>query len=259
MKAIINETIIFVVCIMDTKNIIIVVLLITLVLSLLGINILIITGNLLQSIVNFLYPFFSSALATLGYTTGSVINAGSNVVTNVAKTSLDIANGAIHNATNVLINASTGNGDVSGISLPNLSQQMPVQQPLEKSIQTQSVQQPLEKSIQTQSVRSNQIFQPVPSPSSMPIQNPISSSKTSYCLVGEFQEKRGCIEVGENDLCMSGQLFSSRELCMNPTLTPNLQPQQKIAPFNSVAMFPLPPILPGGQPNELRPKGIYNF
>jgi hypothetical protein len=211
-------------------------------------------------------------LATLGYTTGSVINAGSNVVTNVAKTSLDIANGAIHNATNVLINASTGNGDVSGISLPNLSQQMPVQQPLEKSIQTQSVQQPLEKSIQTQSVqqpleksiqtqsvRSNQIFQPVPSPSSMPIQNPISSSKTSYCLVGEFQEKRGCIEVGENDLCMSGQLFSSRELCMNPTLTPNLQPQQKIAPFNSVAMFPLPPILPGGQPNELRPKGIYNF
>ena len=246
MKAIINETIIFVVCIMDTKNIIIVVLLITLVLSLLGINILIITGNLLQSIVNFLYPFFSSALATLGYTTGSVINAGSNVVTNVAKTSLDIANGAIHNATNVLINASTGNGAVSGISLPNLSQQMPVQQPLEKSIQTQSV-------------RSNQIFQPVPSPSSMPIQNPISSSKTSYCLVGEFQEKRGCIEVGENDLCMSGQLFSSRELCMNPTLTPNLQPQQKIAPFNSVAMFPLPPILPGGQPNELRPKGIYNF
>jgi len=246
LKAIINETIIFVVCIMDTKNIIIVVLLITLVLSLLGINILIITGNLLQSIVNFLYPFFSSALATLGYTTGSVINAGSNVVTNVAKTSLDIANGAIHNATNVLINASTGNGAVSGISLPNLSQQMPVQQPLEKSIQTQSV-------------RSNQIFQPVPSPSSMPIQNPISSSKTSYCLVGEFQEKRGCIEVGENDLCMSGQLFSSRELCMNPTLTPNLQPQQKIAPFNSVAMFPLPPILPSGQPNELRPKGIYNF
>ena len=246
MKAIINETIIFVVCIMDTKNIIIVVLLITLVLSLLGINILIITGNLLQSIVNFLYPFFSSALATLGYTTGSVINAGSNVVTNVAKTSLDIANGAIHNATNVLINASTGNGAVSGISLPNLSQQIPVQQPLEKSIQTQSV-------------RSNQIFQPVPSPSSMPIQNPISSSKTSYCLVGEFQEKRGCIEVGENDLCMSGQLFSSRELCMNPTLTPNLQPQQKIAPFSSVAMFPLPPILPSGQPNELRPKGIYNF
>jgi hypothetical protein len=83
-----------------------------------------------------------------------------------------------------------------------------------------------------------------PSPSILPIQNPISSSKQSYCLVGEFESKRGCVKMGENGLCMSGQIFSSKELCMNPTLTPNQESNPNI--------FPLPPIAPI-EPNELLP------
>jgi hypothetical protein len=227
---------------MEIKNIIIIILLIITILSLLGINVFIIIGNLFQNLINFIAPVFVKALATLGYTTGTVINNGADIVTNVGKTSLDIANASIHDFNNVLIGASEGNA----ISLPTGG-------PLNPVLTTPS----LEKAINTQSVRSNTIVQPMPSPSTMPIQNPISSTKTNYCLVGEFQGRHGCIEVGENDLCLSGQLFSSRELCMNPTLTPNMQPVPHITPFNSVSMFPLPPILPG-QPNELRPQGIYN-
>ena len=42
-----------------------------------------------------------------------------------------------------------------------------------------------------------------------------------YCLVGEYHNKRGCIEVADGDKCMSGQVFPSQQLCLNPTLTQN--------------------------------------
>ena len=54
---------------------------------------------------------------------------------------------------------------------------------------------------------------------SNPIQNPIATSKSNWCLVGEYDGKRGCVEVGESDKCISNQLFPSQQLCLNPTLT----------------------------------------
>jgi hypothetical protein len=217
------------------QNIIIIVLIITLIFSYLGINILVIVANFAQQILNNLAVIIIKLLATLGYTTGKVLNTTSEVVTSVGKTSLDVVNGTIHDIDNVIINASAS-------QVPNLHTELPN----------------LNNALNSQSVRSGRLVQdPIPSPSTMPVQNPISSAKTSYCLVGEYQSKRGCIEVGENDLCMSGQLFSSRELCMNPTLTTNAITPQQIAPFNSVSMFPLPNINPL-IPNELRPQGIYN-
>jgi hypothetical protein len=97
----------------------------------------------------------------------------------------------------------------------------------------------------------------------MPIQNPISSGKSGWCLVGEYQSKRGCVEIGANDKCMSNQVFSSKELCLNPTFTPNMQPTNNPVPpplqDRDISMMPLPSILPD-RPNELvvpPPKGIY--
>jgi hypothetical protein len=47
-----------------------------------------------------------------------------------------------------------------------------------------------------------------------PIQKPISSSKAGWCLVGEFDNRRSCIQVNEYDKCMSGQIFPNREQCL---------------------------------------------
>ena len=52
-----------------------------------------------------------------------------------------------------------------------------------------------------------------------PIQNPIATSKPNWCLVGEFNGKRGCGAIEESDKCISNQLFPSQQLCLNPTLT----------------------------------------
>ncbi len=45
------------------------------------------------------------------------------------------------------------------------------------------------------------------------IQKSLSSSKTKWCLVGEYQNKRGCIDISESDKCMSGEVFPNEEMC----------------------------------------------
>ena len=43
-------------------------------------------------------------------------------------------------------------------------------------------------------------------------------SKAGYCYIGDDDDTRKCIEVGEADKCMSGDIFPTRELCINPKL-----------------------------------------
>ena len=50
------------------------------------------------------------------------------------------------------------------------------------------------------------------------IQN--KASKSGWCFIGEDRNIRSCAEVGANDMCMSGDIFPSREICVNPTLRP---------------------------------------
>jgi hypothetical protein len=47
-----------------------------------------------------------------------------------------------------------------------------------------------------------------------------SSGKAGWCFVGVDRGFRTCAEVGVNDTCMSGEIFPSQEICMNPNLRP---------------------------------------
>jgi hypothetical protein len=44
------------------------------------------------------------------------------------------------------------------------------------------------------------------------------TSKGGWCYIGEDRGFRTCAQVGANDECMSGDIFPSNEICMNPTL-----------------------------------------
>jgi hypothetical protein len=46
------------------------------------------------------------------------------------------------------------------------------------------------------------------------------SGKAGWCFIGEDRGFRTCSEIGENDKCMSGDIFPSQEICMNPNLRP---------------------------------------
>jgi hypothetical protein len=43
-------------------------------------------------------------------------------------------------------------------------------------------------------------------------------SKVGWCFVGEDRGYRSCAEVGAADKCMSGDIFPSKEICVNPSL-----------------------------------------
>ena len=44
------------------------------------------------------------------------------------------------------------------------------------------------------------------------------SGKAGFCLVGEDRGIRSCVKVGEGDTCMSGNIFPSKDVCINPSL-----------------------------------------
>ena len=47
-----------------------------------------------------------------------------------------------------------------------------------------------------------------------------NSGKAGWCFIGEDRGFRTCSEIGQNDKCMSGDIFPSNEICMNPNLRP---------------------------------------
>ena len=45
-----------------------------------------------------------------------------------------------------------------------------------------------------------------------------TTSKVGWCYIGEDRGYRSCAQVGASDKCMSGEIFPSQEICVNPTL-----------------------------------------
>lgn len=171
-----------------SNKVIIAALSILLILSFLGINLLTMFGTVVETIVAILGPFISQVLSIFGYTTGSVLNKTADVVGDVAKTGVDVAEGSLQSVGSILKDASRKHVDPTAASqLDNVLNVSP-----------------------------NRMNEPAPSPSESPIQKPITAGKTGWCLVGEYEGKRGCVEVGEQDKCMSGQLFTSLNACANP-------------------------------------------
>jgi len=182
----------------DFKNGIIVTLLIFLILTFLGINIFSSLGDFYQYLSNLFGPFFIRFLKALGYSTGTILNETTEVTEKVAKTGIEITGDAIQNIGNLM----------KGSGPPPPPPTTDKDKSLEKTVQQK-------KEKKTESPN-----EPTPDSSENTIQKPITADKTNWCLVGEYQNKRGCIEISESDKCFSGQVFPSQKMCLNPTWTP---------------------------------------
>ena len=173
-----------------SNKVIIFVLTALLILTFLGINLFTLFGGLIETVISILGPFASQVLSIFGYTTGSVINKTADVVGDVAKTGLDVAEGSLQSVGNILKDASRRHVDPAAASqLDNVLNVAP---------------------------SGPTIGDPAPSSSENPIQKPITSGKAGWCLVGEYEGKRGCVQVSEQDRCMSGQIFATQNACLNP-------------------------------------------
>jgi hypothetical protein len=177
----------------SNKNTIIFLLLILLIFSFLGINLLTILGNIFQTFIQIIGPLISQILSIFGYTTGTVLNKTADIVADTAKSGIDIAEGSIQSVGNILRDASNPHVD-------------------------ETAKRNLDSALNDGTTASGI---PNADSSENPIQRPITSGKQNWCLVGEYQGKRGCIEVTEHDRCLSGQVFPSQKMCLNPTFSQN--------------------------------------
>ena len=95
---------------------------------------------------------------------------------------------------------------------------------LEKSIDDKKIVNNIDgKNVQTQNENNAALtkqkpFIPDPDVSASRIQATKPSSKQGYCYIGEDRGFRSCIEVGVGDVCMSGDIFPTKDICINPRL-----------------------------------------
>ena len=191
--------------IFDIKNLIIFILVIILLLMMIGINAIELginaiefISNLIEYVADTLKPVLGSILSAFAYLTGTTINTTTDVVSDTAKAGIDIVEDTIQSVGNLLIDASNREDDKTEIS-----------DKIEKS----------EKDEPTD--------EPEPDSSEASIQNSISNKKQSWCLVGDYNNRRSCASVNEADKCMSGQIFPSHESCLNPNLITNVLPDKQ--------------------------------
>jgi hypothetical protein len=178
------------------QNIVIGILIFLLVISFLGINLLSAGSNLLESVYNIFAPIVLQILGLLGFTAGTVINKTADVVSDTTIMGVEIAGDAVQDVGDLLINSTKNAPPIKPPTIDKKINEAPSAPPAE----------------------------PKPDTTTNPIQNPVSSAKKSWCLVGEYQGRRGCIEITDQDKCISGQVFPEQKMCLNPTLSQNPNP-----------------------------------
>lgn len=174
------------------KNGIIIVLVILLLLSFVGVNLLIVSGNIMQTLSNIFGPVVTNLLATLGFSTGSLINTSSDVVSKTAKLGIDVADGTVKSVGNLLMAASEpGLNETQKRELSNV-----LKPPTNKAEGS-----------------------PIPAQSTDSTVSSIASQKQGgWCYIGDYENARGCVKMNEHSKCMSGQVFSSQSKCLNPNV-----------------------------------------
>lgn len=167
--------------------------LIILILAFLGFNLFTFLGGVTDTTKGILAPLFSF----FGYGVGETVKQTTNVAAEGAKTAVDVAAGTVDDAVTLMEKA-------VGV----------------KNVQFNRID---DKSTSTQAALSNAIKKqnynvPDPDESGSITQQSKSPPKSGYCYIGEDRGFRSCIKVGEGDKCMSGDIFPSKEICINPSL-----------------------------------------
>ena len=166
----------------SNKNLIIIILIVLLIITALGANIINPFINILQSGINIIMNIIRNILSSVLHNTGEIVNVSTDVVSNTAKSTIDLGAGAIIDAGNLL--KSAGDGGESIDKVINKSSGSPAD--------------------------------PNPTPSNNSVQQSIQSgNKSSWCLIGNFANKNSCVEIDEKlDKCLSEKVFPSKEKCL---------------------------------------------
>jgi hypothetical protein len=167
------------------------IIIVVVVLALLGINVFSYLANgttmftnLFKNILEVFYKITGKTITATANTSAAVINAAAEGGKEITHLSADIVDAGLTGVQNTLkpIHADNGLNNALNSSSPQKEQEH------------------------------GEDYEPNEATSS------IQENKTGWCFIGEESNVRTCAKVGQNDKCMSGDIFPSREICVNPSL-----------------------------------------
>jgi len=189
-------------------------ILIILFLTFLGFNIFNYLAKGTQNINDVFAPLLEKIIGILGGITGQVVS-----------TSAEGAKAVVNTTSNIVTSGLTG---VQNISTPQ-NQNEPIHENSKSKTTGQNIEttfpkgdiaheNTVNKAINSSTAQKQKVngedYQADDATST--IQN--GGPKSGWCYIGEDRGFRSCAEVGVNDTCMSGDIFPTQEICVNPKL-----------------------------------------
>jgi hypothetical protein len=200
-------------------------LIIILIFALLGFNIFIYLAKGTGVVAEFIDKYFGPLLKLFGIsvleTTKQTVNvsatgtkAGVDAVADTTTGAIDFVEQGVQAPTSGQ-KAASGQKTTSGQQAPSSQKNsMPVQQQIQ---QAGSVNEWRQDTLDSALNDSSKNVEPQPDDSSSSVQ---TTGKAGWCYIGTDRSIRTCAQVGANDSCMSGDIFPSQDICMNPNLRP---------------------------------------
>lgn len=161
-----------------------------------GFNIFTQMGIITDDAMNFIEPVIRPIMKALGMVTAQTVKTTAEGT----KTSIDIVSGATKSGVNVVEDQLFASG-IQPSGSGNAKQERARANALTMKTGVDAP-----------------ISQPEADEASSVTQKGRVSGKAGYCLVGEDRGIRSCVKVGEGDTCMSGNIFPSKDVCINPSL-----------------------------------------
>ena len=182
--------------------------LIVVILLFLGVNIFSYLGDFLQIIKDAFAPLLKNILESFGYVVTETTKDVTQVAAAGAKLGIDVAAGTIESGVNVIqgqldLEQGSGSGQRQGLNpyqKNNLSKQASVSASLSSAL-----------------ADAEYNTEPLPDDATSSTQRN-GSGKSGYCYIGEDRGFRSCIAIKEGDVCMSGEIFPTNAICVNPSL-----------------------------------------
>jgi cytochrome c oxidase subunit IV len=169
-------------------------LIVVLVLAFLGINVFVYLAKGTESATNFFAPLLAKIAALFGTTVKKTVNVSAQ-------------------GTQKIVNVSAGTATAGLSEIQNITDGTPGNAAQQPDIMiNNSLNRSLNTSTQQKQQENGEDY--VADDSTSPIQQ----GKMGWCFIGEDRGFRSCEQVGVNDQCMSGDIFPTKDVCMNPNL-----------------------------------------
>lgn len=187
--------------------------LIVAILLFLGVNIFSYLGDFLQVIKEAFAPLLKNVLESLGYVVTETTKDVAQLSAEGAKLGIDVAAGTVESGINVI----QGQLDINqGSSPANTNTQMQNNSQGNTSSNSKAIDS-ISNSLSSALADAEYNSEPVPDDATSSTQRN-GSRKSGYCYIGEDRGFRSCIQVKDGDMCMSGDIFPSQAICVNPSL-----------------------------------------